>query len=117
MLLLHLSDLHFGNKNRFANDKPADLGKAFYRAMQNAREECGMRDSEIVSLVIVTGDFVESGLPSEFMAAHEFLASLAGETKLPHERFVFLPGNHDILGRRAGRHEVLAMMKNSHRPS
>jgi 3',5'-cyclic AMP phosphodiesterase CpdA len=95
MFLLHLSDLNFGNKNRFS-DKPTDLGNAFYRATQEASKECGMPDSEIASLVIVTGDFVESGLPSEFRAAHEFLASFAGEMNLPHERFVFLPGNHDI---------------------
>ncbi|MEK6258137.1 MAG: DUF4062 domain-containing protein [Planctomycetota bacterium] len=96
MLLLHLSDLHFGNKNRFANDKPADLGRAFHRALQAARQERQIPDSMTVSLVIVTGDIAESGLPSEFRAALEFLISLAEEMKLSRDRFVFLPGNHDI---------------------
>lgn len=96
MLLLHLSDLHFGNKNRFASDKPSDLGSAFHRALQAARKERQIPDPMAVSLVIVTGDIVESGLPSEFRAALEFLVSLAEEMGLPHDRFVFLPGNHDI---------------------
>jgi 3',5'-cyclic AMP phosphodiesterase CpdA len=96
MLLLHLSDLHFGNKNRFSDDKPSDLGKAFHGALVAARKDRNIPDSEATSLVIVTGDFVESGLPSEFNAAREFLTSLAGEMKLPLERFVLLPGNHDI---------------------
>ena len=96
MLLLHLSDLHFGNKNRFANDKPSDLGRAFHRALQAARKERHIPDTMAVSLVIVTGDIVESGLPSEFRAALEFLVSLSEEMGLPHDHFVFLPGNHDI---------------------
>ncbi len=96
MLLLHLSDLHFGNKNRFANDNPSDLGRAFHRALQAASKEPQIPATMAVSLVIVTGDIVESGLPSEFRAALEFLKSLAEEMDLPRNRFVFLPGNHDI---------------------
>jgi len=64
MMLLHLSDLHFGNKNRFANDAPIELGKAFCRALKAAADE--IRCEADISLVIVTGDVAESGLPSEF---------------------------------------------------
>src|SRR5260370_34061993 len=94
MLLLHLSDLHFGNKNRFANDAPAELSNAFHRALKMAIEE--IRSDSQISLVIITGDVVESGLPSEFRYAGEFLRSLADQLALPRERFVIMPGNHDI---------------------
>jgi 3',5'-cyclic AMP phosphodiesterase CpdA len=94
MLLLHLSDLHFGNKNRFAGDPPAELSKAFYDALESAREQT-QADSQI-SLVVITGDIAESGLPSEFRYAYEFLSSLADRLAMRPERFVILPGNHDI---------------------
>jgi 3',5'-cyclic AMP phosphodiesterase CpdA len=94
MLLLHLSDLHFGNKNRFAGDPPDDLSKAFHRALEAARQEA-QTDSQI-SVVIITGDLAESGLPSEFRDARKFLSSLADQLALRPERFVIVPGNHDI---------------------
>jgi DNA repair exonuclease SbcCD nuclease subunit len=53
-MLLHLSDLHFGNKNRFTDDAPNELSKAFHRALKTAIEEI-QGDSEI-SLVLITGD-------------------------------------------------------------
>jgi tetratricopeptide (TPR) repeat protein len=94
MMLLHLSDLHFGNKNRFADDAATELANAFHRALRIAIEDI-KADSEI-SLVLITGDLVESGLPSEFRYAHEFLISLADQLSLRPERFVIIPGNHDI---------------------
>ena len=94
MLLLHLSDLHFGNKNRFADDAPDELSKAFYRALKTAVEEIG--DDSQISLVVITGDVAESGLPSEFRYARVFLGSLADQLALRPERFVIVPGNHDI---------------------
>jgi len=94
MMLLHLSDLHFGNKNRFYDDPPGELSKAFHRALTAAVD--GIRVDTHISLVIITGDLVESGLPSEFRYAREFLSSLANHLDLPPEQFVILPGNHDI---------------------
>lgn len=96
MLLLHLSDLHFGNKNRFSDEKPADLGKAFYRALLAAGTASNVSNSEKIDLVIVSGDIAESGIPSQFAEAKDFLITLAEELELPRDRFVFLPGNHDI---------------------
>ena len=93
-MLLHLSDLHFGNKNRFSGDAPTDLSHAFQRALKIALAD--IRSDSQISLVVITGDVVESGLPSEFRYAHEFLSSLADQLALPPERFVFVPGNHDI---------------------
>lgn len=95
MLLLHLSDLHFGSKNRFAKDNPGDLAKAFNLALLEA---CRQRDiPELkVDLVVVTGDITETGLPSQFRDAEQFLAKLAAEFGIPNERFVLVPGNHEI---------------------
>ncbi len=96
MLILHLSDLHFGNKNRFGDDDPADLAVAFFKAIcdEDVNEQAG--DTAKIDIVVVTGDLVETGLPSQFKTATKFFLALAKEMKLPKPRFVFLPGNHDL---------------------
>lgn len=95
MLLLHLSDLHFGSKNRFADDDPGTLAKAFLLALSEAFKTRGFSELK-VDLVVVTGDLTEAGLPSQFRDALQFLASLASELELPSERFILVPGNHEI---------------------
>lgn len=96
MVLLHLSDLHFGNKNRFGEDDPSELGVGFCHAVKTAMKTVEGMDSAGIDLVLVSGDIAESGVPSEFKAAKAFLARLCDSLDLPRDRFVFLPGNHDI---------------------
>ena len=67
LLILHLSDLHFGNHNRFAEQDLGKLGKAFFRAVQHARAQAGIQGK--IQLVIVSGDLAEVGKPKEFEQA------------------------------------------------
>ena len=46
--------------------------------------------------MVVTGDLAEWGMPSEFAAVTDFLASLAEAVDLPREHVAMVPGNHDI---------------------
>ncbi len=94
ILLLHLSDLHFGPHGRFLGEDPDRLGKGFHRALAAAQR--GLRLERKVDLVIVTGDVAEAGKPSELKQGRQFLSALGGELGLPPERFVFVPGNHDV---------------------
>jgi 3',5'-cyclic AMP phosphodiesterase CpdA len=94
MLLLHLSDLHFGAHSRFRGEDLTKLGKAFFRDL-NAGKGSFAKGSRI-DLVAVTGDLAESGKPTEFKEAELFLAALAGELGLDRQCFVFVPGNHDV---------------------
>ncbi len=94
MLLLHLSDLHFGPHSRFVSRNPAHLGKTFHQALDEARKRRDL--PEKIDVVLVTGDVAESGKPKEFEFGRQFLTALAGELGLEHRRFVFVPGNHDI---------------------
>lgn len=94
LLILHLSDLHFGNHNRFADQDPGKLGKAFFRAIKHAREGVGIQAE--IQMVIVSGDLTEVGKPTEFEQAEAFLNALSEKIRLEHERFVFTPGNHDV---------------------
>jgi 3',5'-cyclic AMP phosphodiesterase CpdA len=94
LLILHLSDLHFGNHNRFADRDVAKLGKAFFRAVEHARTRAEIPVQ--VQLVIISGDVTETADEVEFEQAWQFLDALSGEIGLEHTRFVFAPGNHDV---------------------
>lgn len=92
--ILHLSDLHFGDFNRFAGRDPRQLGKAFAADLETARKQ--IADVGQVDLVVVSGDVAERGKPKEFEAGRAFLEALAGELGVLPRRFVFVPGNHDV---------------------
>ncbi len=94
MLILHLSDLHFGTHSRFKGEDLAKLGKAFFKDLNAARGS--FAKGSRIDLVAVTGDIAESGKPTEFKDGERFLAALAGELGLDRRRFVFVPGNHDV---------------------
>jgi 3',5'-cyclic AMP phosphodiesterase CpdA len=92
--ILHLSDLHFGDFNRFAGRDPRRLGQSFHKSLVEARKQ--LADEGGIDLVVVSGDVAERGKPTEFEAGRAFLEALADGLGLLPERFVFVPGNHDI---------------------
>jgi len=94
ILILHLSDLHFGPNSRFHNEDPKELGQKFYKALENERIK---RDiSAKIALVIVTGDITERAMSKEYKSAKVLFETLAQELGIDHRRFVFVPGNHDV---------------------
>ena len=94
IVILHLSDLHFGENSRFSKKDPKDLGDELGQAVE---EEAKRRKfAEKPDLVIVTGDIAQKALPSEYKQALGFFDGLVGRMGLDRERFVFLPGNHDV---------------------
>ncbi len=66
ILLLHLSDLHFGKHSRFQGEKPEALGKSFFRSLAEARKSLPIDPEKKVDLVFVTGEVAEAGKKSEF---------------------------------------------------
>ncbi|HEX4962934.1 MAG TPA: metallophosphoesterase [Thermoanaerobaculia bacterium] len=94
MLILHLSDLHFGAHSPLQGEDLTKLGKAFFKDLEAARG--GFAKGSRIDLVAVTGDVSESGKPPELQEGELFLAALAGELGLDRRRFVFVPGNHDV---------------------
>ena len=94
LLVLQLSDLHFGNKNRYAGQDPKQLGEAFHRASLAAIEKSHVEAT--IQFVIVSGDLAETGEQQQFDQAREFLESLSGQIGIGPSQFVFVPGNHDL---------------------
>ena len=94
ILILHLSDLHFGDNSRFAGLDPSQLGQRFSQAITH---ECGQHYSgKQVDLVIVTGDVAETARKDEYQKAKAFFEKLANDLNLDRRRFIFTPGNHDV---------------------
>lgn len=94
IVILHLSDLHFGSKNRFGELDPGRLGGAFGRAITAAMKALPINSK--LSFVFITGDLTEKGHPREFAQAELFLSTMASQVGVPHARVLIIPGNHDI---------------------
>lgn len=94
LVLLHLSDLHFGNKNRFQGRDLAVFGQQFSQAVDLAREELGWKRR--VDLVVVSGDIAEVARPKEFEDGRVFLTAMIQGLELRPHRTLFVPGNHDF---------------------
>ncbi len=94
ILILHLSDLHFGPNSRFCDSDPQRLSQKFYKALEKERIK---REISIkIALVIVTGDITERARSEEYKTAEDFFRALAQHLSLDHKRFIFIPGNHDV---------------------
>ncbi|WP_262173239.1 metallophosphoesterase [Saccharococcus sp. Marseille-Q5394] len=93
MRILHLSDVHFtkGHKN-FHNYVLEPLFKDIHE----------MHNEIPIELVLFTGDLLDKGgYPKEPLESFEsfeseFIDKLLKTLSLPRERFIFIPGNHDI---------------------
>jgi hypothetical protein len=70
------------------------LAERFHRAIEQAREELGWKES--VGLCIVTGDVAEAARPGEYEEARTFFEALIGRLGLARPRVIFAPGNHDV---------------------
>ena len=95
IVILHLSDLHFGEHSRFAGKNHRRLGERFGRAVKEEAQRQEVPPAP--HLVIVTGDVAETARPDEYKdRALPFFNGLKGELGIKPECFVFLPGNHDV---------------------
>jgi 3',5'-cyclic AMP phosphodiesterase CpdA len=78
--ILHLSDLHFGEKSRY-EEEPKDLAK---RCVASIRQG-NIPDP---NLVIITGDFAESAATKEYTNALQFIKEMCKQFNLDNSRFV-----------------------------
>jgi Sulfatase-modifying factor enzyme 1/Calcineurin-like phosphoesterase len=97
--LLHLSDTQFGRSHRFGRlglpDPDARFDTLFARLCDDLRL---LKDKHglVPDLVIASGDLAEWGKKKEFDDVLTLLTGLTEVLRLPRERVVIVPGNHDI---------------------
>lgn len=104
VIVIHLSDVHFGPKHTFKADatpsgKPAP--EAIKTLADSLIEEMNSFDQKYETVILViSGDLTTNGDIEQFAEATEFINRLAETevfgTKIGKERIFIVPGNHDI---------------------
>ena len=84
--------MQFGPKHRFDATAPGSLFVRLRDDFETMRERHGL----VPDLILVTGDLVEFGKPSEFDQFKAFAEATVQHFGLPRRRLVMIPGNHDI---------------------
>jgi CheY-like chemotaxis protein/predicted phosphodiesterase len=86
--ILHLSDIHFGKFHAFS--PPLEIEQLLTSKL------CERVQEESPNLIVISGDLTSDGSSQDFARAEKFITWLMATTHLPIERFVIIPGNHDI---------------------
>lgn len=91
-VILHLSDLHFGNSTRYKS--PA----AYQTFLKKTQEDLDSLKARGVkpNIITVTGDLTEKGQKDQFKLARKFLDGLTKHMHIPKENVILVPGNHDV---------------------
>jgi hypothetical protein len=85
--ILHLSDLHF-TKETVPETKLQWL-------VDDIRKGSWVKGGQL-DYVVISGDMTHQGSPAGFQKASAFVSLLVEQFGLSIERFIFVPGNHDL---------------------
>jgi hypothetical protein len=96
IVIVHISDIHMSDQFPFKIPENAD--KRDHRSLTSML----YKDLELLSLqsrvngLVISGDFSEKGLPSEFDKAKTLIKDLMKRLSLKVNSVSLMPGNHDI---------------------
>ena len=91
-VILHLSDIHFGNTNRYQSSEAYQTFLKRTLEDLDSFKELGVKPN----IIVITGDLTEHSIKDEFKLAETFLEGLINHTEIPKEKIVIVPGNHDV---------------------
>jgi len=104
IVIIHLSDLHFGEKHRFnpprtpSGDRPGRNG--YPTAIEKLAEDLRQDEPGCPVILCLTGDFAESGRTTEFGEAEAFIRGLCEIPVFGSKRgldcMFLIEGNHDV---------------------
>lgn len=104
LLIIHLSDVHFGKEHRFDppstpdGDTPKRAG--YPQLLQKLVDDLQEPDPGCPVIICVTGDLATAATYGEFQEAEEFIRGLANAPILGRPRGIesifLVPGNHDV---------------------
>ena len=90
LLIIHLSDMHFGNGENYGNNNVNSIVNALNTSIYSIQH----------ILIIISGDLTFSGKPQQCIEVAKFLDFLSKAIIQRYEirdiRFVMVPGNHDV---------------------
>jgi hypothetical protein len=98
LLIVHLSDLHVGEQYRYrftwpggqANPNEPSAGELLREDLKSL----GMLGR--VDAIVVSGDFVWGGTPTEFRRAQGVVRDILNNIEVGLDKLAIIPGNHDI---------------------
>ena len=104
VVIIHLSDIHFGRNHTFNSptsargDRPVERG--YPTLLDKLKDDLALDDPGCPVLVAITGDMAETGAYEELAQAESFIKGLTEFPILGARRalkhIVFVPGNHDV---------------------
>ena len=98
VVILHLTDLHFGwepddGRDASASDLRTNCLRSLLAALENLiRDQPGWKPD----VVAISGDLGWQGQSKDYKAARKWLDKLKDAVELPYDKFLVCPGNHDI---------------------
>jgi tetratricopeptide (TPR) repeat protein len=100
VVLLHLSDIHFGknaggeNMHRFRDKGGLHLKKTL---AQHVFEQCKKeKRADVTLFLVVSGDVAYLAKKDEYEDATKFITDLKRDLELDNDHVVIVPGNHDV---------------------
>ncbi len=83
--ILHLSDIHISSEQQAETWSSQLIDDLFYSLKQTR-----------VGWIIISGDIANKADTKEYLAAALLISKLCAQLKIPKERVVISPGNHDV---------------------
>lgn len=99
MRLLILSDLHVGKSARTkvlcpypeGENKDKNLVSSF---IQSIKDEISIGGD--IDFIVIPGDMTHEAQEIEYKCFSDFISNISSELKIDIDKFVFIPGNHDV---------------------
>jgi len=96
-VILHISDLHFGEFHGFPLESPKAEREFEGRPLWEIISRRIRRDLALrVGVVVVSGDLISKGNGASYSDASDFLSKLLEELGLGPRQCIIVPGNHDM---------------------
>lgn len=92
-----ISDLHVGKGARHFELRPGEKRPKFSSpSYVETFRKLTSRENLKADFLVVPGDLTHSGAPEEFEKASQVIQKCADALRVPEDRILFVPGNHDV---------------------
>lgn len=95
VVILHLSDLHFDSRE-LSVEQPTKFAIRKLQLDKLQQTLANLNNQWTPDIIAVTGDISWAGKKEDFELAEHWFADLLKILKLPKDRLVLCPGNHDL---------------------
>jgi len=95
-VILHISDLQFGEDHAFMSTDPSSTQSLLYE-LKRGLDQC-LKDHEVSrpNIIVISGDIANWAEPPEYELAKQFIEELCGYLEIDRQHVVLVPGNHDV---------------------